>query len=234
MQDKHIEENRMGGWPLRGMGGLVLALSAVILMAGGGAAWWSWTQLASTTNDSSPTNVEGNGQAPTSTETPSDVNDGGVAIAPTIATPVTVYFLDTTDTGMELVPITLDAQVEADATEDPAMVLTATFDQLLNGDVTEEGAKVFSAIPVDTELLDLSVNNDGVYVNLSDAFEGGGGSASMIGRLTQVMYTATSLDAEQPVWLAVEGEPLELLGGEGLEISQPMTRADVDAGFPLF
>lgn len=231
MQEKHIEENRMGGWPLRGMGGLALALSAVILMAGGGAAWWSWTQLASTTNDSSPT-LDGPGQSPTTAETP-EVNDGGGAIAPTIATPVTVYLLDSTDTGMELVPITLDTQVEADATEDPTTVLTATFDQLLNGDVTEEGSMAFSAIPANTELLDLSVNENGVYVDLSGEFEVGGGSASMIGRLTQVMYTATSLDAEQSVWLSVDGEPLALLGGEGLEISQPMTRSDVDAGFPL-
>ena len=230
MQEKHIEDNRMAGWRLRGTGGLALALSAVILMAGGGAAWWSWTQLASTTDSSST--LDGTGKSPTTTETP-DVNDGGVAIAPTIATPVTVYLLDTTDTGMELVPITLDAQVEADATEDPSTVLTATFDQLLNGDVMEEGSMAFSAIPANTALLDLSVNENGVYVDLSGEFEGGGGSASMIGRLTQVMYTATSLDAKQPVWLSVDGEPLELLGGEGLEISQPMTRADVDAGFPL-
>ena len=55
----------------------------------------------------------------------------------------------------------------------------------------------------------------------------------MIGRLTQVVYTATSLDTEQSVWLSVDGEPLELLGGEGLEISQPMTREIVDTEFPL-
>jgi len=33
------------------------------------------------------------------------------------------------------------------------------------------------------------------------------------------------------VWLDVEGEPLTLLGGEGLIVSQPMTRSDVAAEF---
>ena len=134
---------------------------------------------------------------------------------------------------MALVPITMDAQVDADTADEPTTILTAAFEQLLEEDVTEDGSMAFSAIPADTDLLALSIAEDGVHVDLSDAFEGGGGSASMIGRLTQVMYTATSLDAEQPVWLSVEGEPLELLGGEGLEISQPMTRADIDANFPL-
>lgn len=221
-----MQDNRsLKGWPLFGLGGLVLALSAVILIAGGGAAWWSWQQLASDP-DASITGSEN----PNASNPPAD---GEVAIAPTIAAPVTLYLLDATDVSMELVPITIEAQVDTDTADEPTTILTATFEQLLNGNVTTDGSTAFSAIPADTDLLALSVEDNGVYVDLSGAFETGGGSASMIGRLTQVMYTATSLDAEQPVWLSVDGEPLERLGGEGLEISQPMTRAQVDSDFPL-
>lgn len=112
----------------------------------------------------------------------------------------------------------------------PENQLNKLFEQLLAG-TTAEGQS--TVIPEGTKLLNLAVQPDGIVVNLSEDFTFGGGSASMIGRVAQVLYTATSLDPQAAVWFQIEGEPLELLGGEGLEIAQPMTRTIFEENFEL-
>ncbi|MFN3927214.1 MAG: GerMN domain-containing protein [Pseudanabaenaceae cyanobacterium] len=86
--------------------------------------------------------------------------------------------------------------------------------------------KSTSAIPRDTEILDLQINGKEIRVNLSQAFQQGGGTASIRGRILQLLYTLTSLEPDAQVYLAIEGKPVEYLGGEGLEVRQPMTRKD--------
>ena len=53
----------------------------------------------------------------------------------------------------------------------------------------------------------------------------------MTGRLGQIVYTATTLNPNSKVWLSVAGKPLTVLGGEGLEIPQPITRSIFDREF---
>ncbi|MCC5898780.1 MAG: GerMN domain-containing protein [Phormidium sp. BM_Day4_Bin.17] len=136
-----------------------------------------------------------------------------------------IYLLQDTGTDFELLamPITIDEDNNVLTSGDPELMLTEAFEQLLEISETSPG---LSAIPADTRLRNLQITDAGVRVDLSQEFTLGGGSASMLGRLDQVIYTATSMDPSAEVWLSVEGEPLELLGGEGLEVPQPMTRAD--------
>jgi spore germination protein GerM len=79
--------------------------------------------------------------------------------------------------------------------------------------------------------LSVQADSNEVYVDLSPQFTTGGGSASMIGRLGQVIYTASSLNPDAKVWISVGGKPLEILGGEGLEVPQPATRKNFEAEF---
>lgn len=93
---------------------------------------------------------------------------------------------------------------------------------------------LYSAIPANVKMLSFSMQGkDGkdIYLDLSKEFTSGGGSASMNGRVVQILYTATSLNPEANLFLSVEGKPLNYLGGEGLEITQPITRASVPLEF---
>jgi len=145
---------------------------------------------------------------------------------PTATQTVQVYWVKDAGGKFQGVP-TKVALKQADR---PDTSLQAAFSSLLAG---PKDATVSSEIPKGTKLRSLSVKNEGVYVDLSADFTSGGGSSSMSSRLGQVIYTATSLKPNAKVWISVEGKPLELLGGEGLEVAQPSTRQTFDKNFPI-
>ena len=91
--------------------------------------------------------------------------------------------------------------------------------------------QLLSAIPEDTKLLNAHQTGDEIFLDFSDEFRHGGGSTSLLGRVTQVLYTATSLAPQSQVWLSVEGELVEVLSGEGLPIDQPLTRSSFPPSF---
>lgn len=122
----------------------------------------------------------------------------------------------------------VSSRVKIKAADEPEAILTAAFDRLLSG---PENTDVVSAIPKGTKIQALTVENNGVYIDLSEEFTSGGGSASMMGRLGQIIYTASSLEPDVKVWIFVGGKPLEMLGGEGLEVSQPITRQNFQQEF---
>lgn len=140
---------------------------------------------------------------------------------------LSVYWLASGEEKLELAPTKIKPK---QATDSPAEQLKLALERLLQGPAN---ADVASGIPEGTKLNTLAVKNDGIHVDLSKEFTGGGGSAAMQGRLGQLIYTASSLNPKESVWISVDGEPLTVLGGEGLEVSQPMTRQEFQAEFSL-
>lgn len=126
---------------------------------------------------------------------------------------VTAYLIEPRDNKFVAIPIPVKAQNKEVA------IATA-----LKNIITDKKDNLYSAIPEGTQILSLAISNNDIRINLSKQFTSGGGSDSMKGRLIQLLYTATSLNPDANLFLSVEGKPLEYLGGEGLEVSQPLRR----------
>lgn len=97
--------------------------------------------------------------------------------------------------------------------------------QLLAGPNEEERALGYSTeIPPGTRLRGVRVEGNTAYLDFSREFEAGGGSASMLARLYQVVYTATHFRGVEQVRIEIEGQPRESLGGEGVLVDVPVRR----------
>ena len=140
---------------------------------------------------------------------------------------VEVYWLNPQNDNIELAANTITFQKSAKSER----VLETALETLFAN--SPEDASHTTAIPPGTKLLGLDVDKEGIHINLSKEFTSGGGSASMSSRLAQVIYTATSSNSGDRVWIDIEGKPLQNLGQEGLIINQPMTRQNFKSNFTL-
>ena len=163
---------------------------------------------------------EGGQDSSQQSEKPSEQN-------PLPSNKVKIYWLTEKDTALDLVSSSYEVS-SSDLSDQDKM--TQTLERLLKGPAN---SNVSSAIPEGTKLNRVTLKKDGIHVDLSRVFTEGGGSQSMQGRLGHVIYTASSLDSQMPVWISIDGEALEVLGGEGLIVSQPMTRKEFDKNFSI-
>ena len=195
---------------------VVAAITGLILAAGGGAAWWAKSSL--------------NEQAKITQPNPSPIIEEEIPSAPKPITQdkvVEVYWLNPQDDSIKLASNTMTFQKSVKSER----VLETALETLFTN--PPEDLSHTTAIPPETKLLGVKVDDEGIHVNLSQEFTSGGGSASMSSRLAQVIYTATSSSNGDKVWINVEGKPLKNLGQEGLIINQPMTRKDFKSNFAL-
>jgi spore germination protein GerM len=191
--------------------GVIAAVSAAVVAVGGGVAWFT-TQSS---NTPTPSNPSGRIEQPAQPSTRQPANE---------QTP-NVYWLRSNNKNVTLVP-----QPVKVASIRPNQPLEAAFQSLLAGPT--EGTDS-TTIPKGTKLLGLKAENNEVHVNLSEDFTSGGGSTSMMGRVGQIVYTATTLNPKAKVYIDVNGKPLDVLGGEGVELQQPLTREQFQKNYPL-
>lgn len=192
--------------------GVIAVVSAAVVAVGGGVAWVTSNSNNSPTPPSSSQKITQPGQQPSTTQPGNEKT-------------ANIYWLRPKDKNINLVP-----QPVKVATTQPNQALEAAFQSLLAGPT--EGTDS-TTIPKGTKLLGLKADKNEVHVNLSEDFTSGGGSSSMMGRVGQVVYTATTLNPKAKVYIDVNGKPLDVLGGEGVELQQPLTRESFQKNYPL-
>jgi spore germination protein GerM len=129
---------------------------------------------------------------------------------------VNVFFIGQNDSKEEVYKAVKREYNEAE----PKLKFAVT--SLVAGPNAAEKAKgVYSEIPVGTRVLDVTETPDKVIINLSSTFETGGGTYSLYKRIYQLIKTAKK-NTNKPVYLHIEGKKADVIGGEGIMLSQPL------------
>jgi hypothetical protein len=112
-------------------------------------------------------------------------------------------------------------------------VARAAMEALLDSaSIRDAYAQLSTAIPAGTKLLDISIKNGVATVDLSREFASGGGSASSLLRLGQVVYTLTQFSTVRSVLFQVEGQTVTTFGPEGIVLEGPQARKDFRGQLP--
>lgn len=137
----------------------------------------------------------------------------------------TIYLVRYDDrSGFELEPVARRL-----GTDDAEAYARAAVAALADGPTEAEAAQGLStAVPEGTRVVGASARDGTLRVELSTEVASGGGTASMRGRLEQLRWTLTRPSSIETVDLWIDGEPLRVLGGEGLMVDPSWRRPDDD------
>lgn len=98
---------------------------------------------------------------------------------------------------------------------------------LMKGPTDEEKHNgIFTEIPSNAKLISVKKNEaeGSIIINLTKEFGEGGGTQSVLARLSQIVKTADLYGGKSPVYLYLDGQKAQYLGGEGIYIEQPINR----------
>lgn len=99
---------------------------------------------------------------------------------------------------------------------------------LIRGPKDEERRRgVYTEVPSGSEVINITEMPDKVVVNLNSAFVTGGGTESLYKRLYQLIKTV-KLNSDLPVYLFIDGQRADVVGGEGIMLSQPLSNSSLE------
>lgn len=143
------------------------------------------------------------------------------------AVEVSIFF-----TRSEGTAIVLAEAVRTVPRGDASALVRAALAELLQGPTeAEQATGLVSQIPSGTRLRNVRIAGGVVQADFSKEVESGGGSASMLGRMWQIVYTATQVPQAPRVQILIEGRQREAMGGEGVIIAEPIARPQTPPRF---
>jgi spore germination protein GerM len=140
----------------------------------------------------------------------------------------TIYLIRSEPTSFTLTPVARRL-----GNRDPDAFAAAAVEALARGPAPDEVERgLATAVPGGTRVLSARLVDGLLTVDLTADVTSGGGSASMRGRLEQLRWTLTRPTSVEALALRVEGEPLRVLGGEGLLVEASWRRPESDGALP--
>lgn len=136
---------------------------------------------------------------------------------------VTVYFLgiDKNDSG-------IFKKVKRELPQGQSK-LSYALNQLTIGPTPyEKKLGVYSEIPKNVKILGVVESNNKIIIDVSSNIQTGGGADSLYSRMKQLIKTALANAPNKPIYLYINGKKAEVLGGEGIMISQPLSENSLD------
>lgn len=204
-QENSQEQKPPNKWKIN-EGKYTVELAGVLILLGIITAWFGYVKLTSF-----PVSQSSSSSSVTSS-------------IPAVENSLKLYWLTTEGKTMSFTA----TPFKTDPLATPVASLKLAIKTLIEG---VDDLKYTSAIPKNTYILSLSIKDNEIFLDLSESFTEGGGSDAMVGRLGQIIYTVSSFKPGGKLWLSVEGKPLETLGGEGVMITQPLTKEQFNQDF---
>ena len=105
--------------------------------------------------------------------------------------------------------------------------MTDALDALMSGPNADELARGYiSLIPSEAKLLSAQVLGSTAYLNFNEPFMYNRyGIEGYAGQLKQIIYTATEFSTVKDVQILIDGQKRDYLGGDGVFIGKPLSRA---------
>lgn len=131
---------------------------------------------------------------------------------------ITVFFIGKNENGEELYRAVKRKYNKAENGQQ----LSFAVSRLIEGPNQIEREKgVYSEIPSGTKVISVVETDKKAIVNLTSAFDQGGGTDGLYKRLYQLVKTVNK-NTKLPVYLYIDNKQADVIGGEGLMINQPL------------